>query len=394
MKVAVIADDLSGAAELASAAADLGYSAEVHTSFEPASSAEVVAVDTDSRAMAAGAAAEVVARVTRDLLRAGATWVYKKTDSVLRGNVRAEIEAVLKATGLRRALLVPANPSKGRIIRGGVYYVNGTPLGQTAFAADPDHPRRSSAVLELLGEAGATRVAAGCSPGKSIDEGIAVPDVEDGAGILRHAGAVDGQTLAAGGVEFFRAVLERRQGKRHAADAARTMGRPMLFVCGSAHAWSQGRLAQCERHRVPVLVMPDSVSVSTTAVPHGPLHEWSERITAALAAQGCALAAIGSAPVHGPPSHSTTLAGRLAAAVSGALQNEAVAVVCVEGGATAAALLRELGWRRLAALPSSTLDGVAVLRPFDRGAPLVLVKPGSYPWPDSIWQQSVREGSR
>src|SRR5204862_5779890 len=111
----------------------------------------------------------------------------------------------------------------------------------------------------------------------------------------------------------------------------------------------------------------------------------SERIMGALAARGCAMAAIGSAPVHETPSHATTLADRLAAAVSGALRDRAVSVLCVEGGATAAALLRELGWKRLAALRSSGLGGVAVLRLFDSGVRIVFVKPGSYPWPEHLW---------
>jgi len=47
--IAVIADDLTGAAELAGAAASFGLSAEVHTSFRPESGADVIAIDSDTR---------------------------------------------------------------------------------------------------------------------------------------------------------------------------------------------------------------------------------------------------------------------------------------------------------------------------------------------------------
>jgi hypothetical protein len=384
MKVGIIADDLSGAAELAGAAADMGYSAEVHTSFDPASSAEVIALDTDSRAIPADAAAKVVVAATRALLSADTGWIYKKSDSVFRGNVRAEIEAVLDVSGSRHALLVPANPSIGRIIRGGVYYVNGRPLSDTAFAADPDHPRRSSAVLELLYDAGAVG---------GNDSRIVVPDVEDSAGVLRIAGDLDGRTLPAGGVEFFRAVLEQREGKRSSTSATLSIGRPALLVCGSAHAWGRGRAAQCELRRVPVLVMPESVR-SAVAPPWDAMHAWAHHIGSAFTRRGCAAVAIGGHAIQGAPSRSAILSDRLAEAVAAALRVSPVSSLCVEGGATAAALLRRCGWTCLAALPSSGFEGVAALRPTGRAGPLVLVKPGSYPWPEQIWQQLAREDGR
>ena len=40
----------------------------------------------------------------------------------MRGHVVAELRALMEATGYRRAVYLPANPSKGRIIRGGEYY--------------------------------------------------------------------------------------------------------------------------------------------------------------------------------------------------------------------------------------------------------------------------------
>jgi uncharacterized protein YgbK (DUF1537 family) len=380
MKAGVIADDLSGAAELAGAAADMGYLAEVHTSFERGGGADVVAVDADSRMLPPAAAANAAEAVTRDLLRDGPGWLYKKTDSVLRGNVRVEIEAVLKATGMRRALLVPANPSKGRTIRGGIYYVGGVPLAETAFAADPDHPRRSSAVAGLLGEALAAR-AGGC------DDVITVPDVEDGNGLRRLAATVDAQTLPAGGVEFFQAVLELREGKRPAAPDNRQIGRPLLFVCGSAHAWNGGRRGECEAHGISVLVMPEALR-SAAATSPATLGEWAAQLRGKIEACGAAMVAIGGGAVHQPaPPQSAGLTDRLTAAVATASVDAGVSTLCVEGGATAAALLRQLGWTRLAAFPSPGLTGVAVLRPAARPGPLVLVKPGSYPWPEQLWRQ-------
>ena len=56
-KIIVIADDLSGAAELANAALQAGFSAEVQMHFCPGTDADVVCVDTETRSLPPEAAA-------------------------------------------------------------------------------------------------------------------------------------------------------------------------------------------------------------------------------------------------------------------------------------------------------------------------------------------------
>ncbi len=56
----------------------------------------------------------------------------------------------------------------------------------------------------------------------------------------------------------------------------------------------------------------------------------------------------------------------------------------LEGGATAIAVIRALGWTRLRATALAE-SGVGVLRPAGATGPELLVKPGSYPWPAGLW---------
>src|SRR5262245_26524103 len=119
MAIIILADDLSGAAELAGIAFSHGYTAEVQRQFDPASDAEVIAVDTDSRSLPAVAAADRVRRTAQAIIAARPAWIFKKVDSLLRGNVRVEVEALLTAADYSRALLIPANPSRGRTIEAG-----------------------------------------------------------------------------------------------------------------------------------------------------------------------------------------------------------------------------------------------------------------------------------
>jgi uncharacterized protein YgbK (DUF1537 family) len=355
MIAAVIADDLTGAAELATAAADMGFSAEVHTVFDPASDADIICLDTDTRSLSPQDGSEVVTRVSRDVLRAKPSWFFKKTDSVLRGNVRAEIEAVLRVTGLRRALLVPANPSKDRIIRDGVYYVHGVPLDQTAFSTDRDHPRTSKDVRELLGPS--------IGP-----EDVELPDLKNLEDVRSHAGAADESTLAAGGVDFFRAVLDVRGGARMAPPVRETILPPVLLCCGSLQAWCAGRAGHCDEHGIPVILPGDNLTVEP----------WAERVIKAVVAGGIAMTAIGKKnPLR--PEH---LTDSLAKMIVRVLERQKISTLCLEGGATAGAVLKALNVNRLTAV-ASTLPGVAALR--SAMTPSLLLKPGSYPWPEPFW---------
>ena len=115
-------------------------------------------------------------------------WIYKKCDSVLRGHVRVELEATMAVFAMQRALLIPANPSRGRIIRDGEYFVNGQPLHESEFARDPEHQRTTASITELLG-------------GDLSD--ITTPDVESEADVALQAAKIDAETLNAGGADFF-----------------------------------------------------------------------------------------------------------------------------------------------------------------------------------------------
>jgi uncharacterized protein YgbK (DUF1537 family) len=119
-KLAIIADDLTGAADSAARCVYAGLSAEIW--FEEQSELEtsdmpgvdVVAFSTDSRFLSPEEAAQRVT-VTLSVLSswAGTTW-YKKIDSTLRGNLGSEIDALLAALPDAIAVISPAFPAQQR----------------------------------------------------------------------------------------------------------------------------------------------------------------------------------------------------------------------------------------------------------------------------------------
>jgi D-threonate/D-erythronate kinase len=151
MHVAVIADDLTGAADTGVQLVRAGYRTAVAfrgAPVPPAEDLDAVALDTDSRAMPAGFAAKRVLEAARAVR--GTRMVYKKLDSTLRGPVAAELAAALEATGREQAVVAPAFPSAGRTTMGGVQLVRRVPVHQTEAKNDPRTPVLEGHIPTLL----------------------------------------------------------------------------------------------------------------------------------------------------------------------------------------------------------------------------------------------------
>ncbi|MFD5385810.1 four-carbon acid sugar kinase family protein [Streptomyces sp. NPDC127074] len=172
-RLLAIADDLSGAAEVAAALCSRTTRSRVVlmgrpevvsgggvSVLDPRHPGEATVLDLDSRYRPATEAAEAV----RDALRLsspdgeadgdtgrdtdGETLVLKKIDSLLRGNVAAEIAAL--AEGGAGVVLAPALPIAGRVVRSGVVHIGGVALHEgDAWRAETVPPPAS--VAQALG---------------------------------------------------------------------------------------------------------------------------------------------------------------------------------------------------------------------------------------------------
>ena len=151
MEVAIIADDLTGAADSGVQLARSGYRTAVLFRGAPVPSGndlDAVAVDTDSRSLQACFAAKRVMEAGHAVREARI--VYKKIDSTLRGPIGAELAAVLAATRRKKVLVAPAFPSAGRETRGGTQLVHGEPVHETDLSKDPVAPVLESHIPSVL----------------------------------------------------------------------------------------------------------------------------------------------------------------------------------------------------------------------------------------------------
>lgn len=199
--IVVIADDITGAAEMGGIALRYGLKSIVANKVTTNANADVLIIYTNTRSLNKEEAVEIMASLTKKANQLGPSFFYKKTDSVLRGHILAEMKAQMQELNFNKGVLVPVNPSLDRIISDGKYFVNGEPIHQTSFSNDPEFPIKSSSVLEILGnEKTAANIVTLNEPLPA--NGISVGEAKTNADVSSWANKVDGKTLAAGGAPF------------------------------------------------------------------------------------------------------------------------------------------------------------------------------------------------
>lgn len=368
----VIADDLTGSAELAALAHQAGLRVAVWRDVPSRCprNVDVLVCDSGTRLDSPQTAARKVRKLAARLRTFPHAGIFKKADSVLRGNVMAEIDACLSALDLRRALLVPCNPSLGRIIRQGRYSIGGQPLPRTSFARDPHHPRKSAQISQLLGQRAGTVTC--LHPADHLPErGVAVGEASSPADVALWAARLDAQTLPAGGADFFRSWLVKMRAVRRTKRARGALTPSPTFVLSGTTATSLPISPLTEEpFEVHARSIPTPTQLTTLAL-------------ARLRSDG----ALAVATNRGISKKSDLRINALFADVARRVRDaRGFEHVLVAGATTASSVLDGLDWRRLDVVRVWG-PGAVTLRPIEAPRFLVTVKPGSYSWPVDLRRQ-------
>lgn len=353
--IAVIADDFTGAAELAGISLRYGLSVSVHLDNVIDMNADVVIISTDSRSMQKAAAIYCTADAVEALLEQEPSVIYKKIDSVLRGYVIDEVKVQMELSEKNKAFILPANPSLQRTIGNGEYFINGKKITETAFVKDPEFPVSSASVTSILNDEKVQVL-------KRDDwvpvEGIVVGEAETKVDVEAWANTIDESWMLVGAGDFYTALLQKKY--QPGIQTAFTLQSPHLYVCGTAFEERKqfiGSLNCCA-------YMADNIS-----------EEWLKETGDIIKKQGKAVIAIDESSEP-----ALTLRTIMAKAVAAIVAKENVKEIFIEGGSTAAAVLEELNIKKLT--PVNELSrGVVRMKAGDL---FITVKPGSYELPNEI----------
>lgn len=257
-KLLIIADDFTGAldtgVQFSACGADVRVLAGPETSLASAPACEVLVVNAETRHLSSGQAYEVVARIVAQARALPIPHIYKKTDSALRGNIGAELAALLETSGEPWLPFLPAFPQMGRITRGGVHYIGEAPVSESVFGRDPFEPVRCSRVVELVASQCSLPVES-CPPvdGEGLPGGKTGITVFDAASLedLQRTGRClleQGKLSIMAGCAGFGAVIPGLLGIGKGRPVAPPPLDPrLLVICGSVNPITITQLDRAEK---------------------------------------------------------------------------------------------------------------------------------------------------
>ncbi len=257
VKLLIIADDFTGALDTGVKFAARG--AKTRVVMDPAfdfnqadDQIQVLVMDAETRHLEPTAAYSIVYQAVTRALAAGVHCIYKKTDSALRGNIGAELTAMLNASNEDRLPFIPAFPKAGRITRNGIHLVDGVPVAESVFGRDPFEPVRHSQVADILKEQSSVPCVYRI-PGKPDKDlpGIQVFDAASDEDLLKIGHQLGNGLRLCAGCAGFAAVLAELLSLTGCVPQVPPLHGPLFIACGSVNPVTRQQLDTAERAGFP-----------------------------------------------------------------------------------------------------------------------------------------------
>ncbi|HLJ77192.1 MAG TPA: four-carbon acid sugar kinase family protein [Acidobacteriaceae bacterium] len=250
---AIVADDLTGACDASVHFAVRGMKTMVRLQADagPAGDAAVIAWNTNTRCLPSGAAAQVTSRSIQVAQKLGPWVLLQKIDSLLRGHVAEDIAAALAAAECPVALVAPAFPGVGRIVKDGWVHDQGDAAVEIAAQLKglPCANVRREDIPDL---AGCVHRAV-CNGIKALI--IDTADEQDLLCLARQQAKIPG-VLWVGSGGLARALAAQLPGINHPQHPLGRRG-PALICVGSDHPYTTAQVEQLSRDRSVVRLPAD-----------------------------------------------------------------------------------------------------------------------------------------
>lgn len=365
IEIGAVADDFTGATDLAIALRERGFRAVVSIEDAPLDPRElgdadavVVALKTRTAPVADAVAQSVRAVTALEAVNAQRFYVkYCSTfDSTPEGNIGPILDAVMDELGEQRTIVVPSFPDNGRTVYRGHLFVGDDLLEHSPMRHHPLTPMTQSRLRDILapqtsrdiGEIAAPTVWAGP---RSLRDALAaepagytVVDAITDADLETIATAVSDWRVVSGGAGLALGMTGPRPGTL--SQIAQTPGR-RLIVCGSASAKTRAQIAQAAETLPTRKLDIEAIAVD----PEGVIVETVSWLQGLADDEIPVVYSVGSLDDIRRGSAGNTVAHRieevLSEIVSRAVENVGVTQVIVAGGETSGAVVHRLGIQRL-----------------------------------------------
>lgn len=269
----ILADDLTGANDTGAQYTNEGYrtvmlaDGDLEYLAQSGERYEVVSVNMNTRILPPDTACEQVRRYAQKLAGCEVEYIYKKVDSLMRGNPAQEIEAMMEALHIPVAVVSPGIADYCRVVRGGKLQ---TLSGRRAedvvdiVALFKQHTQKRVVNLSaglLRQGAGAIREALYGEKAPPGGETVVVVDAEtdeDYDAICEGFAFLGGDVLFCGSAGLARALSRKKQSAGQAGrQNAQGAPRRILVVIGSRNAATARQVETlCDKRQVSKVVIP------------------------------------------------------------------------------------------------------------------------------------------
>ncbi|HLR37862.1 MAG TPA: four-carbon acid sugar kinase family protein [Chitinophagaceae bacterium] len=384
--IVVIADDLTGAAEIGGIGLRYQMKVEIEMKLNLDSDADLLIIATDIRSQTVASAKSQIKLIAQRIkkLEKQPEFIFIKIDSVLRGHILTELQVLLEELDKRVALLVPANPHLGRTIKEGIYFINGNKLHESEFKDDPQFSSHTSSVKDLV--EGETSAIISIPPSDEIpSEGMVLGEASSEKDMELWSKKVQNYVIPSGASGFFSAIL-REKGlglSTNLIDSISGMGEKRLFVCGSAFPSSKNLVRSAIAKKKAVSLIPSALTKTTAVASSVAFQSWIDEILSLLKDKNSVILATHPDSMFPRKEQPDILKMNMAIAVQYLLKESELQELLIEGGATAFTILNRLGVSRAYPVQELSNGVIRMALPHNKNLHITL-KPGSYDWPDLL----------
>lgn len=149
-RILIIADDFTGAGDTGVAFAKYGWDVRIVMDAEEVDRTSSFVIDTEARNVSSREAERMLKDLFGKFELSRFDGYFKKVDSILRGNICAELQVVKEAVKPDIMVFNPANPRVGRTVKKGIVQVDGVNLCDTKLSKDPLSPVKNEHIKSFL----------------------------------------------------------------------------------------------------------------------------------------------------------------------------------------------------------------------------------------------------
>ncbi|MFD0990090.1 four-carbon acid sugar kinase family protein [Mariniflexile jejuense] len=382
--ITVIADDLTGAAEIAGICLRYGIDVSFGINTIPKKQATVTIIATDSRSMSEDEAYETHFHLAEEIILKTNNILFKKCDSVLRGHVLTELSALIDVTEKKSILLQPSNPEGNRCIKKGVYWVNDNLIENTGFATDPDFPSKTSLVKALLLDRSSKKESIEIFTGiihKIKTKGLFIPDCSSVEDLSKCINLYHEDIIVGGSAAFFEQFLiKMKLATSTVKETKHSFNNNYLLLSGSTHPKSIAFSKTIEKANCPLVVFPEALLENKLDKKN--LKNFINEVSSIYNDKKKLVLRVSNTIIQ-LNNKSLNLKSRLSLVAKNLIETSDIKEIFIEGGATAYDLLDELQWKSFTPIVELA-SGVVRMQYDSNPKKYITLKPGSYQWPDGL----------